>query len=168
MTLARLRGLEPVLDYRACTIILGSFPGAASLQAGHYYAHPRNQFWPILAAVLDAPLTSLPFEERYACLRSHRVALWDVLATCRRTGSLDSAIRDPLANDLQALNEHAPALERVLFNGRTAARSEPWFRARGLQTSVLPSTSPAYASVSFEKKLEVWQQALSNHRKGAG
>jgi len=167
MTRARLRGLDPVVDRCARTIILGSFPGAASLQAGHYYAHPRNQFWPILAAVLDEPLTSMPFEERYACLRAYRVALWDVLAACRRTGSLDSAIRDPLANDLQALNARAPVLERALFNGRSAARQEPWFRAQGLQTSVLPSTSPAYASMGFDQKLAAWRQALSDLRRGA-
>jgi TDG/mug DNA glycosylase family protein len=166
MTLGQLRGLDPVVDRRARTVILGSFPGVASLWAGHYYAHPRNQFWPILAAVLGEPLMSMRYEERYASLLAHRIALWDVLGACRRSGSLDSAIRDARANDLQDLIERAPALERVLFNGRTAASQESRIQALGLKTCVLPSTSPAHASVGFEHKLVAWRQALSNHRRG--
>lgn len=158
---ASLLGFGPVADRRALTLILGSFPSEASLQAGHYYAHPRNQFWPILGEVLGEPLASLPFEERYARLRAHRIALWDVILACERPGSLDADIRAARANDFDALLRRAPRLERVLFNGRTAARFASRFAALGLRTVVLPSTSPAHAGMRYAEKLAAWRAALA-------
>ena len=158
---AGLLGFGPVADRRARTLILGSFPSEASLQAGHYYAHPRNQFWPILGEVLGEPLASLPFEERYRRLRAHRIALWDVILACERPGSLDADIRAARANDFDALLRRAPRLARVLFNGRTAARFEARFAELGLRTVVLPSTSPAHAGVRYAQKLAAWRAALA-------
>lgn len=157
----RLAGFGPVLDEGCELLILGSFPSVASLAAGHYYAHPRNQFWPILSAVLGEPLTGLPFEERYRRVRAHRVGIWDVLGACERRGSLDADIREPAANDFALLARLAPRLRRVLFNGRTAGRFEPQFRGHGYQTVVLPSTSPAHAGMRFEQKLQAWRAALA-------
>lgn len=157
----RLSGFPPVLDAGCRLLLLGSFPGEASLAAGHYYAHPRNQFWPILAALLDEPLPTLPFEQRYQRLLARGVGLWDVLGACERQGSLDAAIRAPAANDFSRLARLAPALRTVAFNGRTAARFEPEFRRQGYRTAVLPSTSPAYAALRFEVKLQAWRAALS-------
>lgn len=157
-----LRGFAPVADRRARMLILGSFPSEASLQAGHYYAHPRNQFWRILAEALGEPLAALPFDERYRRLRAHRIALWDVIGACHRAGSLDADIRTPQSNDFEHLLQRAPALVRVLFNGRTAGRFEPWFRAIGLRTEVLPSTSPAHAGMRYADKLAAWRAALAD------
>lgn len=157
---ARLAGFPPVIDAGCETLILGSFPGAASLASGHYYAHPRNQFWPILSACLDEPLASLPFDERYVRVLRHRIAIWDVIASCRRPGSLDADIRDARENTLDAVLARAPRLRSVLFNGRTAARGVVAIAACGLATRVLPSTSPANAGMSFEEKLAVWRAAL--------
>lgn len=158
---ARLAGFGPVLDAGCRTLVLGSFPSVASLAAGHYYAHPRNQFWPILATVLDEPLTTLPFEERYLRVRAHGIGIWDVLGACERRGSLDSDIRAPAANDFALLARLAPHLRRVLFNGRTAGRFDARFRAQGYRTVVLPSTSPAHAGMRFEQKLQAWRDALT-------
>jgi len=161
---ARLTGFGPVVDARCETLILGSFPGVASLAAGHYYAHPRNQFWPILAELIGEPLVALAFEQRYARLLAHRVGLWDVLGACERDGSLDASIRSATENDFARLDRLAPGLRRVFFNGRTAGRYEPRFRAHGLATRVLPSTSPAHAGMDRAHKLAAWRAAFDEVR----
>lgn len=156
----RLAGFAPVVDARAEILILGSFPGRASLDRGQYYAHPRNQFWPILGAVLGEPLADLPYRRRLARLRAHGIGLWDVLAGCERSGSLDADIRAAQANDFDALLAVLPRLRRVLFNGQAAGRFAPQFARAGLAVVVLPSTSPAHAALRFEDKLIRWRQAV--------
>jgi len=153
----RLQGLAPVVGAEPRLLVLGSFPGAASLARARYYAHPSNQFWPILGALLGEPLPDLPYEHRLERLRARRIALWDVVGSCRRTGSLDSAIREASGNDFDALLARAPSLAAVAFNGTTAARARRWFEERGLSTYVLPSTSAAHASLAAVDKLRRWQ-----------
>jgi TDG/mug DNA glycosylase family protein len=145
-----------VLGRDARVLILGSFPGEASLAAREYYAHPRNHFWPILGAVLDEPLAALAYRARLARLRSHRVALWDTIVACERRGSLDGAIRNAERGEIERVRRGAPALACVCFNGRTAARAEPLWRAAGYRTLVLPSTSPAY-TLPVAQKLSAWR-----------
>lgn len=152
-----LAGLPPILDDRTRILILGSFPGVASLAAAQYYAHPRNQFWPLLSAVLDLPLSALPYPQRLQSLLDRGIGLWDVIDHCRRRGSLDSAIRDSRANDFARLQDTCPALERVCFNGKTSGKFAPEFAAAGYQTLILPSSSPANAQFSFAQKLEIWR-----------
>jgi len=154
-------GFPPVVAPDARLLILGSFPSEASLAAGHYYAHPRNQFWPILGELLGEPLTELPFERRYQLVRERGIAIWDVHAACRREGSLDSAIRDSRPNDFSRLRELAPRIERVVFNGRHAAGFAQAFRAQGYDVQVLPSTSPAYAAMPVAEKRVAWREALA-------
>lgn len=156
-----LRGFAPVVDRRVETLILGSFPSEASLAAGQYYAHPSNQFWPILGRLLDEPLPSLAYRARLARLLAHRIGLWDVLGACERAGSLDASIRAARPNDFTPLLARAPHLRRVLFNGRGAGRFAPHLVAAGRVVAVLPSTSAAHAGMSFERKLEAWRQALA-------
>ncbi|MFM0539167.1 DNA-deoxyinosine glycosylase, partial [Paraburkholderia graminis] len=105
-----LRGFPPVVAADTHTLILGSFPGEASLAATQYYAHPRNQFWRLLGAVLDEPFAELAYEERLRRLLSHGIGVWDVLAACHREGSLDAAIRNAQPNDFASLREHSPTL----------------------------------------------------------
>jgi hypoxanthine-DNA glycosylase len=155
-TPAPLSGLAPVLHPEIHTLILGSFPGAASLQAQRYYAHPRNQFWALLGAVLDEPLADLPYEERLQRLLSRHVGLWDALAACEREGSLDAAIRRPQANDHLLLKDLCPQLRRVCFNGKAAGRYAPVYAGAGYDVLVLPSSSPANAQLSFAAKLALW------------
>jgi len=151
----RLRGLPPILAADTRVLILGSFPGVASLAAKQYYAHPRNHFWPLLGAILDEPLPALPYAERLARLRAHRVGLWDTIVACAREGSLDTAIRDAVRGETARVRRSAPKVELVCFNGKTAARAEPAWRAAGYDTRVLPSSSPAYTR-PFAEKLATW------------
>ncbi|HEX7912038.1 MAG TPA: DNA-deoxyinosine glycosylase [Paraburkholderia sp.] len=154
-----LRGFPPVAAAHTHTLILGSFPGEASLAATQYYAHPRNQFWKLLGAVLDEPqLHELAYELRLERVLKHGIGVWDVLAACHREGSLDSAIRNATPNDFASLREYAPQLRKVCFNGKTAGRFAEVIGAAGYETLVLPSSSPANAMLSFEQKLELWRR----------
>ena len=156
----RLRGFAPIIDRRTETLILGSFPSEASLAAGQYYAHPRNQFWRLLGALLDEPLTEMDYRARCARVLAHRLGIWDVLDACQRSGSLDSRIKDAQPNDFAALRRRAPRLRRVVFNGGTAGRFARQFAAAGFATAILPSSSPAHAARSFEQKLVLWRSAF--------
>ncbi len=157
-----LVGLPPVLGPDARLLVLGSFPGGLSLAHARYYAHPRNQFWPIVGGLLGEPLAQLAYEARLVRLVARRIALWDALGACRRRGSLDASIRDARDNDFDALLAALPALGAVAFNGATAAKAEPVFAARGLATYRMPSTSPAHAGLSFEGKLARWRALVDD------
>lgn len=158
--LPRLQGLPPVLARHTRLLVLGSFPGAASLQAQQYYGHPRNQFWPLLGASWGLDLAALPYRQRLAEVRRRGLGLWDVYASCRRAGSLDQAIEDAEFNDLGSLRQRAPALRCVAHNGGESARAMKQVAALGYTVLRLPSTSPANASWSFERKRAAWQAAL--------
>jgi|SRR3569623_112616 len=154
---ALLTGLPPVIDERTRILILGSFPGEASLSAEQYYAHPRNQFWRLLSAVLDEPLHTLAYEARLQRLLAHEIGLWDAIAACHRSGSLDAAIRNAQPNDFAPLKQRCPLLFRVCFNGKTSGKLAPRFAEAGFDSLVLPSSSPAHQQLSFEQKLAHWQ-----------
>ncbi|MGN6388080.1 MAG: DNA-deoxyinosine glycosylase [Burkholderiaceae bacterium] len=156
-----LTGLPPVVDAATRVLILGSFPGGASLAASRYYAHPRNQFWPLLSAVTGEPLAAQPYDDRLRRLLALRIGLWDVIAGCDRIGSLDSAIRNAQANDFGWLRQTCPTLARVCFNGKTSGKEAPRFAAAGYETLVLPSSSPANAQFSFDAKLAAWRGILA-------
>src|SRR5690606_27442624 len=121
-----------------------------------YYAHPQNQFWRLLSAVLEEDLAALPYDDRLERLQARRIGLWDVIAACAREGSLDSAIRHAQHNDFASLRRQCPALRRVCFNGKTSGKQAPLFAEAGFETLVLPSSSPAYAVMRFEQKLAHW------------
>lgn len=156
-----LQGLPPIIDRHARTLILGSFPSAASLAAGQYYAHRQNQFWLLLGALLQRPLRDMDYVARQRILRQSGIAVWDVYASCERAGSLDSAIRAGVPNDFARLRQLAPAMRRICFNGQTAARFVSRLEQLGYQTQVLPSSSPAY-TLAFDKKLVAWRAAINN------
>ncbi len=155
-----LTGFPPAMQADATLLIMGSFPGEASLAAGQYYAHPRNQFWRLLSAVLQDDLVPLAYPERLSRLVRHRIGLWDVIDICRREGSLDASIRDAQAADFSVLHRGFPALRTIAFNGKTSGRFAPTFEAAGFRTLVLPSSSPANAQLSFEEKLVKWRALL--------
>ena len=164
---AHVQGFAPVAAADARILVLGSMPGVASLRQARYYAHPRNAFWPIAGQVLGFdPAADYP--RRLQALRFAGVALWDVLQACERPGSLDADIRgDTLVpNDFAAFLLAHPRLVRVCFNGGKAASLYrrhvlPRLPARPLEYVDLPSTSPAHAAASFEKKLAAWREALT-------
>ena len=150
-------GFAPVVDAETRLLILGSLPGDASLKAAQYYAHPRNGFWPLVGGVVGEGLTALPYEARLDHLLARGVGLWDVIASAKRSGSLDAAIRSPEAADLHGLVAGLPALRAVAFNGRLSARL-----GRRILSGVptvelidLPSSSPAHAR-SLSEKAKSW------------
>ena len=160
---ALLRGLPPVIGPHTRLLVLGSFPGVASLQAGEYYAHPRNHFWPILSALWGLDLRALPYAQRLDALRERGLGVWDVYAYCRREGSLDSAIEDAEYNDLAGLQRRAPGLRGIAHNGGESARAMRYTASLGVPVARLPSTSPANASWSFERKLDAWRTVFESH-----
>jgi hypoxanthine-DNA glycosylase len=155
-----LQGLAPVIAPQTRLLVLGSFPGVASLAQQQYYGHPRNHFWPIVGTLLGVELPRLAYERRLAELRRRGVGLWDVYASCRRVGSLDAAIVEPALNDLASLRRLAPGLAVVAHNGGESARAMKHTAALGFEVLQLPSTSPANASWSFERKLAAWRVAF--------
>jgi hypoxanthine-DNA glycosylase len=163
----RVRSFPPLEDRHARVLILGSMPGAASLRAQQYYAHPQNRFWPIMGALCGAT-PDLPYAERVRVLERSHIAVWDVLHSCQRNGSLDAAIDLASAqpNELARLLHAQPGIRRVLCNGALSARL--WRRhfaalaAREfpeLECLALPSTSPANATWSPARKLAAWRAA---------
>ena len=157
----RLQGLPPVIARHSRLVVLGSFPGVTSLQAQQYYGHPRNHFWPLVGALWGMDLVALPYAGRLTEVRRRGLGLWNVYAGCRRQGSLDSAIEDPDFNDLASLRRRAPGLQLVAHNGGESARAMRQVQALGLPVVQLPSSSPANASWSFERKLAAWRAAFT-------
>jgi len=162
----RIRSFAPIASRNARVLVLGSMPGRASLDADQYYAHPRNALWPILGSLLpdQSALPTLPYPERAAALRASGIALWDVLASCARAGSLDSDIDDAtiVPNDFAGFFARHRGITRVFFNGAKAEHAYRKFvlpngEEDGRIYRRLPSTSPAHAAMSFEQKLAAWR-----------
>ena len=159
--MARLTGFAPVVSPHTRLMVLGSFPGVASLQQQQYYGHPRNQFWPILSALWSIELRSLAYAERLDVVRARGIGIWDVYAHCRREGSLDADIEAPERNDFSTLRTQAPGLVAVAHNGGESARVMHHLRSLGFAVHRLPSTSPANAGWSFERKLAAWREVFA-------
>ena len=161
----RWQGLAAVADARTRALVLGSFPGLKSLEQAQYYAHPQNQLWPLLQALW--PQYAQPPRDDYAgrCewLLARGLGLWDVYASCEREGSLDSAIRAAQVNDFAGLRQRCLDLKLALHNGAESYKHARQTEALGLTALKLPSTSPAHASWSFDKKLQAWRDALAAH-----
>jgi hypoxanthine-DNA glycosylase len=162
--MSRVSGFPPVVEQNARILILGSMPGRASLEAEQYYALPRNAFWRIMGDLFDAGL-DLPYTARLKKIVENRVALWDVLESCYRPGSLDSAIDTASArpNDFEKFFRRHSKTRHVFFNGKKAAdiymrRVLPVIGDKFVEMTyrTLPSTSPAHASMSYAEKLEKW------------
>ena len=159
------QGFAPIIDENSRVLILGSLPGDESIRQQRYYAHPNNQFWKILSTVYGQQINAR-YECRVEFLRRNGLALWDVLRSAERAGSLDSAIRGEVANDFSSLFENYRELRRVAFNGgqaqtllgRYIARQLPNL-AKSLDMDVLPSTSGRHV-LSFEEKVARWTMFL--------
>ncbi|MGA8864998.1 MAG: DNA-deoxyinosine glycosylase [Gallionella sp.] len=163
----RVYSFEPIEDSTSTVLILGSMPGTVSLATSQYYAHPRNAFWSIMGELIGAG-PGLPYTERTNILRSSGIALWDVLASCARTGSLDSDIQaDSLVpNDFKSFFLRHPDITRIYFNGAKAEQCFlkyvlPSLGSAALPYRRLPSTSPANAGISYQEKLLAWQSVIT-------
>ena len=161
-----LTSFPPICGPESKVLIMGTLPGAASLAAGEYYAHPRNVFWELMGEFFNAG-RNLPYAVRTRRLARAGVAVWDVVGRGRRRGSLDADIEleSIVPNDLAGLLKRCPRIGVVFFNGQPAARLFyrmvwPELRIkieRPLELKVLPSTSPANASWSHERKRAAWR-----------
>lgn len=167
----KIRSFSPIASRDARVLILGSMPGQKSLDAREYYAHGQNAFWRIIGELLGID-RHLPYRKRIQALKASRIAVWDVLQSCRRSGSMDSGIdRDTeIANDFPAFFRNHRKISCVFFNGARAAASYkrnvlPGFGNRTLRYIRLPSTSPANASVTYEGKREAWQVILKSAKR---
>ena len=150
------RSFPPVVDESTRLLVCGSLPGEASLKAGRYYAHPQNQFWRLMSPVVGHDLTTLDYDARLAALLAAGVGLWDVVASARRQGSSDGAIRDLAPNDLVALVTRLPHLRTVAFNGGTAYRhGKALLTGVPVATVALPSSSPLH-TVGLAAKQATW------------
>ena len=163
-----LTGLAPLISSQTRLLILGSFPGVASLQAQQYYGHPQNQFWRVLSAVLGdiygcSPTNTgaISYQIRSNWLLSKKLGVWDVYASCQREGSLDSNIRQAVLNDFSTLRTLCPDLQAIAHNGGESFKHAKHTRNLGVHVFRLPSTSPANASWSFERKVAAWQDVFA-------
>jgi len=169
-----VQSFPPISDPTANILILGSMPGKESLRAGQYYAHPRNAFWSIMGELVGAA-PALPYQARAQKLKSAGIALWDVLASCKRHSSMDADIdvASICPNDLSSFLKEHPNITHIVFNGSMAEKCfrihvQPLLESQPGQRSLhyqrLPSTSPAYASMTYEQKLNVWKVILQLRR----
>ena len=154
----------PVIGENPRLLLLGSMPGQKSLQDQQYYAHPRNQFWPIMGEIFGAG-PDIPYAQRLEILKRHHIALWDVIAHCIRPGSLDSSIKDAVTNNFCHLFQDYPSIRYVFFNSGTAEKIYnqtvlPKLADNSITYLRLPSPSPAYAGMRFEEKLRQWRRAF--------
>ena len=132
----------PIIDASSRVQILGTSPGEASLKAGQYYAHPRNQFWDIIYRVFGESKED-DYLDRIRFLIGNGLALWDVCGRFDRSGSLDSNITYESPNDVEKLLEGHPNIELVLL---TSAKAEQlylkYFRHLPIRRLRVPSPSP--------------------------
>ena len=168
-----LQGLPPMTAPNTRVLILGSFPSVKSLEQQAYYGHPQNNFWKLIFSIIfkDISASTLQeycaerYEKRSERLLSTGVGCWDVYASCEREGSLDTAIKNAQLNDLASLKKHCPRLQAIAHNGGESYTHAKHTQALGLPVYKLPSSSPANASWSFERKRDAWSEALGLYLK---
>lgn len=158
-----IKGFAPIGNADAEVLILGSMPSIASLYRQEYYAHPQNRFWKLLSVIYRTELTC--YDHKIACLHQNKLALWDVIATCEREGSLDSKIKEVSQNELESFLSQHVHIRKIILNGQKAGKEyqKSYGSAIQIPWEVLPSTSPANASCSFDILLNLWQKALTDY-----
>ncbi len=168
-----LQAFPPILPSSPHTLILGSMPGGKSLELNQYYAHPQNQFWRFMGDLYGAG-PDLPYDDRLNILKHQGIAVWDVVHSCDREGSMDSAIKNPRVNDFETLFKEYPSIQKVVFDSLTAENF--YIRmvlpklAHSLSYHRVPSPSPAHARLDYASKLIIWKEVLidNSHKKTAG
>lgn len=153
----RINSFPPIVDEQSQILILGSVPGVKSLEMQQYYAHPQNQFWKLMFHLFDKSF-SLDYQERKDLLKENKIALWDVIESCERKGSLDTEIKNEIDNNIPQLIENYPNIKIIFCNGQKSYKNLIKILGKDFKIPiiVLPSTSPLH-TVKFEEKLEKWK-----------
>ena len=153
----KISSFPPIANKDSKILILGSIPGVKSLEMQQYYAHPQNKFWKIICEIFNEEFTT-NYQQRIEILEKHHIALWDVIDTCERKGSLDSEIRNEEANKIEELLQNFPNIKAIFCNGQKSHKNLQKILGKKfrLPIIVLPSTSPAYAGLSYFDKLNLW------------
>lgn len=159
--MVRVSSFPPIIGTNPKVLVLGTMPGVASLTRVEYYAHKQNHFWKIFYALFGDGAVAETFEARKRFVESLPIALWDVLASCDRPGSLDSNIRNAVENDIPGLLNDYPTIRSIVFNGQQA---QNFFRKKfgntiEIDQYVMPSTSPAH-TIGYEAKRNAWSLLL--------
>ncbi len=150
---------EPIVFGDTKILILGSFPSIDSFGNNFYYAHPKNQFWKILSEITNYPIINR--DQKIWLLKRHKWGVWDMVKSCSRENSLDSSLKDIVPNDIPLLLQKYPSIKKILFTGRKSQEIfEKHFSYLDIDRDYLPSPSPAYAKLSFDKKCEIYKQML--------
>ena len=153
---------DPIVDGNSEALVLGTLPGPESLRLGQYYANPNNQFWKIIHLVFGKEQIKPAYDGKVQFLLEHNIALWDVFHSAERVGALDADIKNAAPNDIPGLVKQYPGITRVLLNGKTAEKAyRKHFSAVYIDALYVPSTSPAYAKMPLEDKLNAWREALT-------
>ena len=153
----KISSFPPIINNESKILILGSIPGVKSLEMQQYYAHPQNKFWKIICEIFNEEFTT-DYTERIKILEKYHVALWDVIDTCERKGSLDSEIRNEEANKIEELLQNFPNIKAIFCNGQKSYKNLQKILGKKFRMPiiVLPSTSPANAGLSYFDKLKSW------------
>ena len=153
----KISSFPPIANKDSKILILGSIPGVKSLEMQQYYAHPQNKFWKIICEIFNEEFTT-NYQQRIEILEKHHIALWDVIDTCERKGSLDSEIRNEEANKIEELLQNFPNIKAIFCNGQKSYKNLQKILGKKFRMPiiVLPSTSPAYAGLSYFDKLKSW------------
>lgn len=157
----RISSFPPFVDDTSRILILGSIPGVKSLEKQQYYAHPQNAFWKIIFTLCQEEFTE-DYAARIRILEKHHIALWDVIDSCERKGSLDSEIRNEEANQIAELLDEHPNIQAIFCNGGKSYKNLQKILGKDFRIPVflLPSTSPLH-TIAFGKKLEEWEKILT-------
>ena len=156
-----INSFSPHINNETKILILGTMPGVQSLEKQEYYAHPRNHFWKIIAHLYNCGEIPFDYQAKSNLIIKNHLALWDVLQFCKREGSLDVAIRNPIANPILDLLESKSTISKIIFNGKESHKLflKYFGVLENIQYRVVPSTSPAN-TMKFEQKLESWRKAI--------
>jgi hypoxanthine-DNA glycosylase len=156
----RISSFPPFIDDQSRILILGSIPGVKSLEKQQYYAHPQNKFWKIIFELFNEEFTE-DYAKRIAVLKKNHIAIWDVIDSCERKGSLDSEIKNEEANQIEELLEEYPNIQAIFCNGGKSYKNLQKLLGKNFRIPIylLPSTSPLH-TISFERKFEEWKRIL--------
>ncbi len=156
----RISSFPPIINANSKILILGSIPGVKSLEKQQYYGHPQNKFWKIIFHLFNEDFTE-DYIQKINILKKHRIALWDVIDSCERKGSLDSEIKNEEANQIPELLQKYPNIQAIFCNGGKSYKNLQKMLGKTsiIPFYLLPSTSPLH-TISFEKKLESWKKIL--------